>query len=68
MNYVNKRGRDYAGWQETQGTYSQIPFTDDLGEGATGRTFPIYQLTSDPADRLFHITNRPRARRATSTR
>jgi len=59
VNYVKKRGRDYAGWEETRGTYVQIPFTDDQGEGATGRTFPIFTITSDPADRFFQITNRP---------
>lgn len=59
VNYVNKRGRNYAGWEETRGTYVQIPFTDDQGPGATGRTFPIFAITSDPADRFFQITNRP---------
>jgi hypothetical protein len=37
----------------------EIPFTDDLGTEATGRTFNIFQLTTDPADRFFRITNRP---------
>ena len=58
LTYVNKRGRNFAGWDETRGTYVQIPYTDDVGEGATGRTFPIYAITSDPADRFFQITNR----------
>ena len=59
VNYVNKRGRNFAGWEETRGTYVQIPYTDDVGEGATGRTFPIFAITSDPADRFFQIANRP---------
>ncbi len=59
VNYVNKRGRDIAGWEETVGTYVQIPFTDDLGTMPTGRTFPIFQLVTDPAGRQFRITNRP---------
>jgi len=59
VNYVHKKGGDIAAWEETAGTYVQIPFTDDIGQGATGRTFPIFQLTSDPADRLFRITNSP---------
>jgi outer membrane receptor protein involved in Fe transport len=59
INYVNKRGRNFAGWEETRGTYVQIPYTDDVGEGATGRTFPIFAITSDPADRFFQISNRP---------
>ena len=58
VNYVNKRGRNFAGWEETRGTYVQIPYTDDVGEGATGRTFPIFAITSDPADRFFQIANR----------
>jgi outer membrane receptor protein involved in Fe transport len=59
VNYVHKKGGDVAGWEETQGSYVQIPFTDNIGQGATGRTFPIYRLTSDPADRQFRITNTP---------
>jgi hypothetical protein len=59
VNYVNKRGRNFAGWEETRGTYVQVPYTDDQGEGATGRTFPIFAITSDPADRFFQISNRP---------
>jgi outer membrane receptor protein involved in Fe transport len=58
VNYVRKRGREFAGWRETNGTYVQIPYTDDFGAGATGRTFPIFAITSDPADRFFEITNR----------
>jgi outer membrane receptor protein involved in Fe transport len=58
LTYVNKRGRRFAGWEETRGTYVRIPYTDDVGEGATGRTFDIYAITSDPADRFFRITNR----------
>lgn len=59
VNYVHKKGGDIAAWKETQGTYVQIPFTDNIGQGATGRTFPIYQLVTDPADRQFSITNSP---------
>jgi outer membrane receptor protein involved in Fe transport len=59
VNYVHKKGGDIAAWEETAGTYEQIPFTDDIGEGATGRTFPIYRLTSPAEDRQFRITNSP---------
>jgi hypothetical protein len=59
VNYVNKRGGDIAAWEETQGTYVQIPFTDNIGQGATGQTFPIFKLVSDPASRQFLITNSP---------
>ena len=57
LNYVYKRGRDYPAWKEIAGTYDRIPFTDDLGDNPTGRTFDIYQLTSDPSQRQFRITN-----------
>ena len=32
--------------RRSKGTYVQIPFTDDIGQGATGRTFPIFQTHS----------------------
>jgi len=57
LNYVHKRGEDYPAWQETQGTYVLVPFTDDLEPNATGNTFNLFQLTSDPALRHFVITN-----------
>jgi hypothetical protein len=57
LNYVYKRARDYATWTDIAGQYVQVPFTDDLGDTATGRTFPVFQLVSDPADRQFRIAN-----------
>jgi outer membrane receptor protein involved in Fe transport len=57
LNYVYKRGRDYATWSDISGVYEEVPFTDDVGEGATGRTFPVLRLVSDPAERQFRITN-----------
>jgi outer membrane receptor protein involved in Fe transport len=57
VNYVYKRGRDYAAWREIAGQYVPVPFTDNLGDNPTGRTFDIYQLVSDPAERQFRITN-----------
>jgi outer membrane receptor protein involved in Fe transport len=59
VNYVHKTGADIAAWSEREGTYVQIPFTDDIGQGATGNTFPIYKLVTDPADRQFYIENSP---------
>jgi hypothetical protein len=66
VNYVKKRGREFAGWEETRGTYIQIPFTDEGCPCPGGtprfpeaiRTFPIFAITSDPEDRFFQITNR----------
>jgi outer membrane receptor protein involved in Fe transport len=57
LNYVNKRGRRYAGWQDITGVYTRVPYVDDTLFGATGRTLSLYQLQSDPEDRQFRITN-----------
>ena len=59
VNYVKKKGRDYPAWREIAGTYAQVPFTDALedDETATGRTFPVFQLTSAPEERQFRISN-----------
>ena len=61
VNYVYKRGRDYAAWNDITGQYVTVPFTDDVGENPTGRTFDIFQLVSDPAERQFRITNSDQA-------
>jgi outer membrane receptor protein involved in Fe transport len=58
VNYVYKRARDYAAWSDITGQYVTVPFTDDLGDNPTGRTFDVFQLVSDPAERQFRITNR----------
>ncbi len=57
LNYVYKRGRRYAAWEEANGQYVSVPFVDDLGENPTGRTIEIARLVSDPAARQFRITN-----------
>jgi hypothetical protein len=61
LNYVRKWGRDYPAWQEIAGDYVQVPFTDALEDDptATGRTFNVFQLTSDPSLRQFRISNPP---------
>ncbi|HSD28561.1 MAG TPA: hypothetical protein VLL75_14760, partial [Vicinamibacteria bacterium] len=59
LNYVNKRGRRYAGWQDVTGVYARVPWVDDLGANPTGRTLQLYQLQSDPEERQFRITNPP---------
>jgi outer membrane receptor protein involved in Fe transport len=59
LNYVYKRGRRFAGWQEIAGTYIQVPYVDNEFPGATGRTIQIIQLQSDPNERQFRITNPP---------
>jgi outer membrane receptor protein involved in Fe transport len=62
LNYVYKRGRRYAGWQEIAGEYVRVPFVDSgLGplDVPTGRTIELFQLVSDPELRQFRITNPP---------
>jgi outer membrane receptor protein involved in Fe transport len=62
LNYVYKRGRRYAGWEEINGEYVRIPFVDSgLGplDQPTGRTIELFQIVSDPEDRFFRITNPP---------
>ena len=57
LNYVNKRGRKYAAWNDITGVYTRVPYVDDTLEGGTGRTLQLYQLQSDPEERQFRITN-----------
>ena len=57
LNYVNKRGRKYAAWNDITGVYARVPYVDDTPRGATGRTLQLYQLQSDPEERQFRITN-----------
>lgn len=57
LNYVHKEGGDYGAWQDIAGTYSQVPYVDSVGAGATGNTVMVYKLTSDPAGRIFMQTN-----------
>jgi outer membrane receptor protein involved in Fe transport len=59
LNYVNKRGRGFAGWLDTTGVYARVPYVDELGTDPTGRTIELYQLQSDPELRQFRITNPP---------
>jgi outer membrane receptor protein involved in Fe transport len=59
LNYVYKRGRRFAGWQDITGEYSRVPYVDDLGDNPTGRTLQLYQLQSDPEGREYRITNPP---------
>jgi outer membrane receptor protein involved in Fe transport len=57
VNYVHKRGRDYAAWQDIASTYVQVPFVDNIGANPTGQTIQVFRLTSDPEQRQFRITN-----------
>ncbi len=57
LSYLYKRARDYATWMDIAGRYERVPFTDDVGENPSGRTFELFQLVSNPADRQFRIIN-----------
>jgi hypothetical protein len=59
VNYVYKRGDDYAGWQDIAGQYAQVPYVDSLGAGATGQTFMVSRLVTPPNDRIFLLTTPP---------
>ncbi|MFN7916546.1 MAG: TonB-dependent receptor [Vicinamibacterales bacterium] len=57
VNYVHKDGADYGAWQDIAGTYVQVPYIDNVGIDATGQTVNVWRLTSNPADRVFLMTN-----------
>ena len=56
VNYVHKRGEEYAGWVDTTGQYVQVPYVDNVGIDASGETFQVWRLTSAPNDRIFLLT------------
>src|SRR5439155_24661339 len=56
VNYVHKRGSDYAAWQDIAGQYVQVPYVDSVGTAASGQTFMISRLVSPPNDRIFLLT------------
>ena len=56
VNYVYKRGNNYAGWQDIEGTYVPFPYIDNAGLDASGQTFTLYRLTSPASDRVFLLT------------
>jgi hypothetical protein len=58
ISYVRKWGRDFAGWEETAGTYAPIRVVDNVGQDPTGASIDAFMLTSNPAERQFQITNR----------
>ena len=57
INYVHKRGEDFGGWRDVRGRYAQVPYVDSAGTDASGRTVQVFQLLSDPTNRLFQLTN-----------
>jgi outer membrane receptor protein involved in Fe transport len=57
VNYVYKRGQNYGGWIDTQGQYVPVVYSDTEGIDASGRDIVVQDLVSDPASRLFLLTN-----------
>ncbi len=57
VNYVHKDGYDYPGWQDITGQYSLVPYVDNRGTDASGRTVNVYKLLSPAAQSLFLMTN-----------
>jgi outer membrane receptor protein involved in Fe transport len=57
VGYIHKRGKRYGGWQDIGGSYATVPYVDDQGTDASGRTIDVFALESDPADRVFLLTN-----------
>ncbi len=57
VNYVHKRGENYGGWQEVNGTYTTVPYVDSVGEDATGETVQVQRLVTPADERLFFLTN-----------
>jgi hypothetical protein len=57
INYVHKRGEDFGGWRDIRGQYRQVPYVDSVGSEASGQTFQVFQLLTDPANRLFQLSN-----------
>jgi hypothetical protein len=56
VNYVYKRGENFAGWQDIAGTYVPVSYVDNVGLEPSGQTFTVYRLTSPASDRVFLLT------------
>jgi hypothetical protein len=57
LNYIHKNGENYGAWNETQGSYVQVPYIDNRGVDASGQTIMVYRLTTSPDARFFELTN-----------
>jgi hypothetical protein len=56
VNYVVKRGEDFAGWEDIAGQYAQVPYLDNVGIDASGDTVMVWRLLTPPNDRIFLLT------------
>jgi Carboxypeptidase regulatory-like domain/TonB dependent receptor-like, beta-barrel/TonB-dependent Receptor Plug Domain len=59
VNYVHKQGYDYPGWQDIGGQYAQVPYVDNAGVEASGRTVSVFRLVSPFSQSVFQMTNVP---------
>jgi outer membrane receptor protein involved in Fe transport len=57
VNYVHKRGGDYPAWTDIGGQYAQVPYVDNRGTDATGKTISVYKLLTPSAQSVFMMTN-----------
>jgi hypothetical protein len=55
--FVYKRGERGSGYRDLTGQYVPTTAIDDAGVDATGQPIDLFQLVSDPADRIFELTN-----------
>lgn len=51
-----KRGRHLSNWEDIGGIYAPVPYVDDQGAEASGRTLTVLQLQNDREDREFLLT------------
>jgi hypothetical protein len=56
VNYVHKRGSDYAGWEDIAGQYAPVTYADNAGVDATGQSVTVYRLLTPASDRIFLLT------------
>lgn len=54
--YVHKRHRRFPGWRDIAGVYTTVPYVDNVGPDATGRTFDVFQLQTPRDERFFVFT------------
>src|SRR5581483_11124142 len=59
VNYVHKQGYDYPGWQDIGGQYGQVPYVDNQGVEASGRTVNVFKLLTPFSQSVFQMTNVP---------
>jgi hypothetical protein len=54
--FVAKRGRHLSNWQDVGGIYAPVPYVDDAGAEASGRTITVFQIQNDRGAREYLLT------------